>query len=211
MFFSRKVTYDTQTKGREGLFTPDLWKLEQYDFQLLFISDTLKYKHPNNRMVSPFSLSGASLGSCWSEDDNWGFWKFKQGKDSYPIPLVNRNHHNTWRNKIGRIRGELYAIRPYTIIDLDNYYQNRIEFNRIRTSVIMPYTKHVYTDKGKFISPEFTQNIRCWMYVGIPKVWEKELDGGMQFEPVNLLSPKKKDYEWFAGNYFYWSHEEYNR
>ena len=216
MWFARHklpttLDMDLLANSRDGrLFTPDLWKLEQHEWQLLFVTDNLMQRHAKHELIQPFLYEGRPLSSGFTAECFWGFWKKKLGKESFPVPLVNPNMRNTWYNKIGRIKGELVAIRPYMFIDLDKYYQNRLEFNRFRTNIIVPFRKRITRNNITIVSDEFTQTIRAWMYVGIPEFWDDQLDGGAMFSPVATFEPLPKPDKWPTGRYFYWSLNEYN-
>jgi hypothetical protein len=205
-----KTDLNLLAAGRDGTaFTPDLWRLEQHQYQLLFIPDQLMSRHPLHSVISPYIYKGRPLTSGFTQEDHWGFWKYRLGKSSFPIAMINHNRHETARNKFGRIKGEVVAIRPYMFVDLDNYYQNRVEFVRHRTNIIIPFRKRIATRIGEIVTDEFTQTLRCWFYVGKPNYWLDMLDGGMNFCPVSVYQQRNLEGRWNTGKYFYWSLNEY--
>ena len=207
-----KVDLDLLAGGRDGTaFTPDLWKLEQHEYQLLFVHDQFMSRHPLHNVISPYIYRGKPIAPGFTAESFWGFWKYKLGEASFPIAMVNRNRSETFLNKIGRIRGEVVAIRPYMFLDLDKYYQNRVEFIRYRTNIIVPNRKlKTNTAIGDLMSDEYTETLRCWMYIGKPSLWLDMLDGGQNFCPVRTHEQLPKKGMWYAGKYFYWTLNEYN-
>ena len=202
------------SNARDGRqYTPDLWKLEQRDWGLLFLPGELMARHPMRSMISSFLLPGVNY-AAFTQDQGWSLWKVKadndgqpMGQDQYTVPIVNH-----FRSVLsGRIKGELVGIRTYMFIDLDKYYQNGYEFRRIRTNVVVPYRKKILSRIGEMVSDEFTQVIRCWMYVGIPSVWDERFDAGRQFSLVKHYEQKSVQDRWNAGRYFYYSLGEYEQ
>ena len=187
------------------VFTPDLWKLEQYEWQLLFIPGEFMSRHPQHKEIQPYLYKNKPLGPAFTADGGWAFWRRNLGKLSYPIPLINRLK----RTITGRIKGEVVAIRPRILRDLDEHYQNRKEFIRYRTSITIPYRKRTYFLGGEMITPELTHTIRTWMYVGVNSFWEPQLDAGMLFSPVRHFEGSAEEWKWTAGRYFYYSLIEY--
>lgn len=217
--FAKKLDFanaqDFQLVGaeRKAQYTPDIWRLEQNEWQLLFVYDTFMERHENHAIIQEHIYQNKPLYSGFTADDHWGLWKKKLGKDSFPIPLINkyRNPNAFLRhNAVGRIKGELVAVRPYMFIDLDKHYKNKYEFNRYRSTIWVPYRKKVLTNLGVMVTPETTQTVRAWMYVGVPSFWDQQLDGGLFFEPVKSFDPPHRDGKWRMGRYFYWSLGEYN-
>ncbi len=205
-----KLDLDLLVDGPSSALTPDLWKLEQTEYQLLFVPDQFMSRHPLHNVISQYIYQNKPLISGFTEESYWGFWKFKAGKGSFPVALVNQNKHETFRNRFGRIKGEVVALRPYMFRYLDNYYQNRVEFVRHRTNIVVPYRKKRITNIGTMLTHEHTQVLRCWFYIGKPNYWLDMLDGGQNFCPVSIWEQKDHtDGRWPAGKYFYWSLNEY--
>lgn len=210
-----KLDYDMLAQGRDGTaFSPDLWKLEQHEYQLLFVPDQFMSRHPLHSVLLRHVYRNKPVASsCFTAEDSWGFWKYRLGKQSFPIPLINHNRSQTFRNMFGRIKGEVYAVRPYLFYDLDFYYQNRVEFVRHRTNIVVPYTKRInYPYKDGVMemeTPELTDTLRCWFYIGVQDHWKDMLDGGMNFSPVKTYLQHNIEDKWNTGRYFYWSLNEY--
>lgn len=201
---------DLRSFGKDGSeFTPDLWKLEQHEYQLLFVPDVFMSRHRGFAILEETAYERKPIATAFTADNFWGFWKHKLGADSYAVPLVNQRKDNTWYNACGRIKGELLAIRPRAFIDLDIYYQNRLEFLRFRNNIIIPYKKKTYARIGELVSDDYTHMVRAWMYMGIRSYWEPLLDGGYTFCPVTSFEPPLREGRWHPGRYFYWSLNEY--
>ncbi len=187
------------------LYSPDFWRLEQYEWQLLFIPGEYMSRHPLHNEIKPYLYKEKPLGPGFTAESHWAFWKRNLGKHSYPIPLINRLK----RVITGRIKGEIVAVRPRLLRDLDDHYQNRKEFVRYRSTIVVPYRKETWFNGGKMISPEFTETIRTWMYVGVNSFWEPQIDAGMLFSPVRNFEGSVEPWKWLAGRYFYYSLIEY--
>jgi hypothetical protein len=180
-------------------FTPDIWKLEKYEYQLLFLCDDLMSRHPNHELIKDYIVPELAV-PAFTAEGWWSLWRTKNGKDSYSIPLVN----NLRRVMSRRILGQIVAIRPYMFIDLDKLKVNGVLFKRIRSSFLVPYRKKIDTRIGEMITDEFTQLIRAWMYVGVSEYWNKELSD-YSFRLVRNYEPRKRDGSWWPGSYYYFS------
>lgn len=211
--------------------TPDLSVLEQYEYQLLFVYDEMQKDHRVHSMIKEHSLHQSSLASCYTVP-LFTMWKKNLGLASFPIPLDARGqdiYHSWFENeddpkpkiegeiaakffaRAARIKGELYAVRPYQIHEIDKYKQNREHFLRRRVKLILPYKQVVWTrerpegyQKCIVVSPLRQTEVWAHMYVGVDKFWREELDH--RFTPVRTFVPKTR----WLGRYYDFSKLEYN-
>ena len=205
--FRRKVEmptpFQTCDYDHEVDYTPDLWNLEQYKFQLVFIYDECMRGHKAYDVIKEGSVS---IAPCFT-NTNYTLWKKKLGRETYPIPLETP-YFNVPK---ARIKGELWAMRPYQIIKLDKYKQNGVLFQRKRVYVALPYRELRYNPElsgfgSKVLSQQYVRLIKVWMYLGVEDIWNDQLDAGFSFEPVGLY---KSASPWL-NKYYYFGKKEYD-
>ena len=173
-------------------FTPDIAKLEQYEWQLIFVTDELKKQHLKN------SLLGSEQRYKFPAftQKNFHYWQH-EAPFNPPVPFRVADDVITnplpFYPPIGKIKGQVFIIRPQAFLDLDNYKQNTVEFQRHRVRLVVPYRKLVwlkdhnldpafgvqeafcrseYNGKSVTHSKEIVCIIRAWMYIGIPSFWD---------------------------------------
>lgn len=164
--------------------TPDIWKLEQSMFQLIFIPDDMMRGRQNNHLIADAGFNGEVPvhPACFTLE-RFTFWKKDLGLESYGIPLPKEHIPTNWlrvRPTPAKIKGQLYAILSPRIIKLDIHRQNGLQFRRVRQKITLPYNQVKYNTKpdGELwsklpvISPEYIYTVEAWMYVGIPEYWD---------------------------------------
>lgn len=199
-----KVDISLLAKGREGKFTPDLHRLEQYQWQLLFLADDFMPRHPRWNWIEDFVIPGVAY-PAWTAEGWYSMWRVGRGQQTYPIPLVN-HFSNTFK---GRIKGVIVPIRPYMFVDLDKHRMNGLVFRRVRSSFLVPTVKKAQTRIGPITSPESLDLIRAWMYIGRSEFWDDKIDSGFSFKQVQSYWPNPKTDKWTPGRYYYFSLNEY--
>ncbi len=133
-------------------FTPDIAKLELYEWQLLFAPDELKrdhYKHSLLGTEAQYKFPAFTQAS-------YHFWDPPEAWNS-PVPLKVEGFRNAlpFFPPIAKIKGEVHMIRPQQLWkELDPYRQNTIEYQRERVRLIVPY-RYVKFIKDHSIDPEF--------------------------------------------------------
>lgn len=176
-------------------FTPDIAKLEQYEWQLFFAPDELKRDHLNHHKLgeSKFKFPGFTQAS-------YHFWDPPEAWNS-PVPMKVEGFTNTlpFFPPIAKIKGEVHLIRPQAFhLELDRYRQNTVEYQRERVRLIVPYRKVVflkdhnldpafgvqeafgrsdYSGRSIKTSEEAVAIIRAWMYIGKPAYWDPIING----------------------------------
>jgi hypothetical protein len=191
-------------------FTPDIARLEEYEWQLIFVADGLKKDHVHHhrlgerlpRMIPAFTQK------------NFHFWQ-PQAPFIDPVPLeVPEGYTNMmpFFPPVAKIKGEVYAIRPQTFMDLDRMNQNGVEFFRRRIRLVVPYRKVVflrdhnldpsfgvqellsrseYTGSSIKTSEELTCILRAWMYIGKPEFWDPMISA-YDWGPVEHYNSNKR-------------------
>lgn len=177
--------------------TPDIWKLEQYHRQLIFVCDDMMKGNKNHSLIAEASASGDDPfhPTCYTLKP-FTLWKKDLGTESFPVAMEDGYEPTgflRWPAEPARIRGELYAIRPYQFIKLDIHRQNGVQFRRIRTAITLPYNQVKYTQKRPLpkIAGEYIETIQAWMYVGVPEYWDNLLGGVFNTKPVDLFEHDK--------------------
>lgn len=172
--------------------TPDHWELAKKMRHLVFWYNE----------TSP--SAGEAFMSGFTKD---GFVLYKKnGSDCFPIPLYHKPHHPP----TARIAGGLSFLSTDGIISLDKEMKNKVEFNRVRLNIVVPYqqeTIQTVFEDGRAVnyirrSNEKHYVYRAWMYVGMREVWENRLDGGYNFRPVRIHNMPG------MGNFYRWTKEE---
>ena len=184
-------------------FTFDLWKLENRQFQLLFVYDQMMKHH---RMYDPMlSEHSFPIATAFTASRNFSLWKKKLGQGSFPIPLLIPYT----RVPRARIKGELHSVLSYRFSDLDNYKSNGVEFRRKRVKLLVPYVRQ---ERGVGVNDEvFVQKVEAWMYYGRYTYWKEHIDAGYMFKPVSRYEPRMREADGIKmGGYYSFTPKEYS-
>jgi hypothetical protein len=169
-------------------FTPDIALLESRMSQFLFVNDHWQSGHWGHHMIRDYSVP---LGTCFTQD-YFVMYKHKMGPESWAVPLED----SPYDSPRAPIRGELHAIvPPVRFAELDTDRRNGVIFYRKRVTLVMPYQVEAWFKEGGMKRSEMRyQNIRAWMYVGVPEYWEQRVDKDFfLFNPVQIFEPKNPD------------------
>jgi gamma-glutamylcyclotransferase (GGCT)/AIG2-like uncharacterized protein YtfP len=193
-------------------FTYDMWKLQRYAHQPLFVYDQCMQAHRMHSMIDEWS---EFRGTAFTANDNWILWKKRLGQGTFPIP-VRIPHPAT---PMGRIKGELYLIDSKRFKALDEYKQNGVEFRRKPVEVLVA-CRHLERVVNAEHNYEWQANdrivkIHSWMYVGRYTYWKDFLDAGVEkydevtrfFGRCQIHSPNSLI---IPGKYYSFSELEYN-
>jgi len=195
-------------------FTPDLWLLEQKKAHLFFIHDDMAQLQPFHDLVKAGSLSGFYPMNYGYTAKKFTFVKKNLGLKSFPIaldlPFEDREKLPQYMSNEHRIRGEIYAIRPRQIVELDNHRQNGVQFQRIRVNINIGFRKlmrhSITSSTGKKYSEynltkeEMISQEMC-MYVGRRDYWMDQLESGFfDFQPIDII---EEDRVWINKYYQY--------
>lgn len=209
--FGAPATFPTEHEVRwlqqSARHSPDLGKLEQYEFQLLFSPDETQ------RGYSQYPLIEDSVFVCHAFTQKlYNYW---QQRDGQLIPLeASAPAAVKYFPPSLRIKGELNAIRPYQFRELDNYKGNTVQYTRRRVKLLVPHRKVIkkdyYDEDGKELplclrgkkgvhSPEEVAVVRAWMYVGNDDYWDPILSP-FNFHAVQHHTSRR---EWLKEYYSY--------
>jgi hypothetical protein len=202
-FFGKEAQAEPSPEAVEWLkqcqLTPDIWKLEQFMYKLLFVSDDLMMGRKNHSLIEEYVYAGAPLHPTCYTSQKFTFWRKDLGVNSFPIPMEYSYKPSNWvrvQPIPARIKGELYAIRPNALISLDNHRQNGLQFRRVTADILLPYREVKYSkDKpNPTISDDRIYTLPAQMYVGIPEYWD-DMIGDMftvrEVDQYEFDTPKK--------------------
>ena len=161
-------------------YSPDLGKLEQYEYLLLFSPDETQ------RGYSQYPLIEDSAFVCHAFTQRlYNYW---QQRDGQLIPLeASAPAAVKYFPPSLRIKGEINAIRPWQFRQLDTYKLNTVQYTRKRVKLLVPYREVIisdyYDEDGKELplclqgkkgahGPELMQVVKAWMYVGKDDYWD---------------------------------------
>lgn len=143
------------TLSKRGQHTPDAAKIRLQDNILLFVYDNLMLGGTDNSYLRGFPY----LGKAKSVTDNF----VVKYSDQKSVIAFNTTHKD---EKGGYICGEVYAVKPNTIFELDELKDNGGYFIRIEKHLVL--TGQFYNGKDKQIKHPV---LPCTMYVGNRKKW----------------------------------------
>lgn len=182
-------------------YTPDVNMLEQRQYQHLFLYGEDRPDLGNNMAkMEPFIADSPAIGFT---RDHFSMYEKKLGKESFPIALQAKFGYDAHTC----IKGYLVSVEKSVLYNLDNYRRNGDLFQRIRTKVLVPYTRIRWIKdggneaRGGVQPPErAVKKISAWMYVGVPEYWNDHIDAGYHFSPVPKIvskSPWMEDYIYY--------------
>lgn len=185
--------------------SPDLGELEQFEFILLFTPDRAQRGCSEYPMIE----DSVYLGYGYTME-NFNYWL---QRDGLPIPLLTTDTaRSQWLPPPIKIKGEIHAIRPYQIRELDNFRDNLVSFRRERLTIQVPQ-RPVYRLPERYfngkplpfqqanqlaVGREVVHRLDVFMYIGVHDYWDELLDGGYNFKPVDHY---KDDRPWLQEYY----------
>lgn len=188
--------------GVRTQYTPDIWKLQMYEAQLLFVCDEMQTGLVKHDLIT--DLAASRLWVAFTHHP-YAMFKKKLGLESFPIVLDEQSS----RAPYTKIKGELYLVPPHEFVKLDNYKLNGVVFQRRQVPIDIPY-RHLtrqsgvrrfeyaavsgqeVNPKGKYHTSEKIHTVKkVWMYFGVPEHWNKEIDAGYQYKTVRTFTPRK--------------------
>lgn len=182
-FFDKQEPVNCEWLAKLDHNTPDIWQLQQYTRQLVFVCDDLMTGGINNELVSAGSfIPRAFHPSCYTTH-NYTLWRKDLGEYSFPVALpasYKPSGFVRWPVEPAPIRGELWSIRPSQFILLDKHRQNGVQCVRKRVEIRYPYRTVAY-DKERplpHISDQtYFTTVEAWMYIGDPNYWDPLIGG----------------------------------
>lgn len=170
--------------------THDLCELERQNFVLLFIYDEMMKGRLHNVLLGEGSFK---IATAVTKDD---FYLCKNTEGDSIRVIMLRHYPQSSKP----VQGELWAIHPSSIITIDKYKVNGVQFKRNKIDVVIPYKK------GKVAHKEFYKTVSVFAYIGRDSYWKDLIDGGYNYSPVRTF--KHKDF--IKGDYFFFTPLEYN-
>lgn len=157
--------------------TADAPYLERKEKHLLFVPDELMQRHREHHRLEEPTFLGTGF-----TNDTFSFFKYRNSGSPVPIALDRQFQSNPY----SIIKGELYFVSPDNLIDIDYYKENEVQFIREKRIINIPFrpSRHPWV--------EGISQVSAWMYLAIPAVWEDQLDGGYEFNPVRLFESRRQ-------------------
>ena len=193
-------------------YSPDIVKLEQKEFQYVFIYGRNMRGHPDESIMLELPGSDLCVHSVFTEDANFILWRAKKGMGSFPIPLRG-SRRDCELNKCTNIKGQLWKVRSQMLFELDKYQQNTILFERQMVNLIIPQRVVVQDkDTRRILVQSFhVVGWSAWMYLGVPDIWKEHIDVGFKYEPCTRYQEMKRyaPKEPLFDTYYYFGLAEY--
>jgi hypothetical protein len=164
----------------ENFNTPDMWRMERFDWQLMFVYNEFLPGLRMHHLIEDPAVA-CSTGYFAYTRTKYVMWKRDVGLYSQPL-LLNVE-------PIGRasprafVKGFLWAIRPKQYYALDRYMQNEVYYHRNRVEIDVPYREINNFDR-RAVSEVKHEIVEAHMYIPIREYWEPLLDHGRVFKPV---------------------------
>lgn len=176
---------------RQFSYTPDLWLLEQYARQRVFIADDLKTGKINHKLIEDHKPVHPD---CYTLQ-KYTMWNKDLGGHSYPLPFEEGHTIDVpslYRPESARIKGEMYVLPSSLFWNvLDKHKQNGVQFDRKRVLITVPW-RTVSFDKANplpKISKDQMISVDAWMYVARPDYWDNYLGAHLGSKAVDTYAP----------------------
>lgn len=207
---------DTTAELMATKYTPDVWKIQQYTHQLIFVFDHMKKNHLRNSLLGP----GAVLRWPAYTLRRYHLWQPPTPFEHY---ISTEATSNLPRFPSAKIRGEIWKIPSDNLLALDEEYSNTVEFQRQRVRMIVPSRtvefvkdhtidpdfgvmdlnathRRDYTGSSVKTSSERVALVRCWMYIGKSSFWDPLISAYDGYKPVETFEAKQR--RWLNQYYY---------
>ncbi len=144
-----------------GKYSPDFGTIRYHPLSLVFMYDRdLKQKGLEHKVIFRNDKS-RYLGEAFSATATYSL------KESFDTKycLAFKANEMTMKNKAHLI-GEIYAVPPEVMLDLDAYHQNGNHYLREFRNVFMMDQPLPVNGKLKYMTQ------RCWFYLGVEETWK---------------------------------------
>jgi len=135
----------------ENLKTNDIPELLRYDLHYVFVYGTLKYG--GNRHIILQGRGAKFQGIATTVDSNYEMVNTQLG---FPVVFTGSGNKGAY----GKVKGELYAVTPETIMALDAAEANGHLFYRTESEVTVIRSNRI----GR-------ETLPCFMYLGTKSFW----------------------------------------
>lgn len=185
--------------------TPDAAELNRKDKHRMFVFDDMMVGRKDYNTC--LNRHSEFLNKAYTLGDHYRLFKNNLGRESHLLLFEDKGHappESSWcepQRRYGAVqtaptasvRGELHAVHPYQIINLDKRFENGYTFDRIRIDVIVPFVRMTWSVRDHRYIPETIgagEVVQAWTYVARRTYWDNLLDGGFQFQPIRCFNPK---------------------
>lgn len=200
----------------ETACTPDHLELEAKQHVRVFFYNGMMRGYPMfERFVQPY-LVVPDQEKCPRTTWAWTREKFHLfNRVDGTLPVVFEQMFSS--ASIGRIKGQLFHVRPQCFFDIDNLLQNGNMFVRAKATFVVPFRKIVDAkdpvtmaesfgvdrEEGALITTRMLYvPSRAWIYFGKKDYWSTRIDGGFMYKPGRLFIPKN-ELAWLEPYYFF--------
>ena len=183
-------------KKEDRAFTPDVPMLDNRQWHHLFVYGRMQSRQP---LHDKLGEEAERLCVAWTKQNNLVMLKKTLGDATFPIVIPTNSQmqfgRNTYLGVTGRVQGELYKVRPSTIKDLDNHYENGIQSTRMRVPLEIQYR----LKEGKTVGDHQVHTLKAWMYVGKLSYWSEVLNPVFYTNVKTFFANNPKDelYYWY--------------
>lgn len=202
--YSKPTQGEILAEFEKTRYTPDISKLEEQPWHLVFVCDEFKKDHLKHHLLGE---DKHYAGPAYTQK-MFRFWDKRDDPTQSPIPmkaLETENGFVRYFPPLARIKGELWYIRPLQFLTLDTEKQNTVEFRRQRVTTVLPHRPLVWL-KDPYKDPEETRSgfrpstklgdervyiHRPWMYLGRRVFWEPHLTA-YDFQHVPLFPSERQ-------------------
>lgn len=199
-FSARKIEHVQQDwfdkYGQAGVYTPDILELERHKRILVFVHDDMMKGGKLHDYLTETNISGRwPLYEAFTVDPFY-HWKKDLGEESYAVALEDQvSGFQRDPVQLARIKGEVYSVRPQTVVKLDFLRENGLQFFRKRVDIHVPHSKVIYSTQQPLpalIDPA-KQTIECSMYIGNSYYWDQQLAGVIPSSPIPRLIHNREE------------------
>jgi len=138
--FSRKEKLDldfTTTLHERNKYTPDIAKLQEHCFQLLFVYDRMQqgfYEH--DQLLLEHSVKAATAFT----DKKFVMLKKPLHNATYPV-ILRRDDWKRLHHLPRRVQGELFYVLSEQFRELDKIQMNGVQYNRELIDIFIPFVQ----------------------------------------------------------------------
>lgn len=189
-------------------YTPDLALLQEKEHWWIFICGEEMSKHHKDWLMDPEK----PRYEAFTAKEDYILWRKYLGQKTVAIPLLadsipyvkNMKLNNNCMYPAARLRGQLFKILPEHFIELDEYKENGVVFDRQRVDILIPYSSLDEDVNQK----RHLKYLQAWMYVGKPDFWRLMGDSPLLVpsDPIRADKLGKMPME----HYYYFSTKDYS-
>ena len=190
----------SQEASKKALFTPDLAELQQKETINIFLYNEMQTGQPNHGKLGPTAIY---RGCGYTASSAYSMWTKRLGNETFPMALKIEDDHVLGQTSLigdpGQIMGEVYTIRPFEIIPLDEYMLNCVYFERTPTQILVPFKTDPKNDKFDFVVAE------AYMWTARRQFWDEQIadvEAKHLFRRVKRLFNAKSISEESLGSYY---------